>query len=58
MARMDDEDKTQTRPPEEPEGFSRRRLLVWVMCWGPIIVMAVISTVDPSWSVVNSWMGH
>ena len=55
---MDDEDKTRVRPPEEPERFSGRRLLVWVVCWGPITVMAVISTVDPSWSVINGWMGY
>lgn len=55
---MDDGDKTQAQSPERPEEFSRRRLLIWVMCWGPITVMAVISVVDPSWSVINGWMGY
>lgn len=58
MTGMDDEDKARVRPPERPEGSSRRRLLVWVICWGPITVMAVISAVDPSWSVINGWMGY
>lgn len=55
---MDDEDKTQVRPPDRSERLSSRRLVIWVVCWGPIIMMAVISAVDPSWSVVNSWLGY